>query len=204
MGTLNGTTEAGQAQIAALLNSQGVASDYYSQLEKMNEDALNKQLKEQQDADNALSSFNSTLAGTSKSIHGAIKAMFGTSTEDKNTSLDQAIQAAQAGNFAKAMELDFNGLGANQSDFSSLADFELAQAETGNKLAKLADLTGSQKTTADLALHESQQQTSLLSDISTKYEAMRVKLAEVAEATANTANQLQKAQFRVQDVRVIA
>ena len=165
MGTINGATAAGQAQIAALLNTQDVASDYYDMLEDRESEKLN--LLKQQQAD--LDSFNKSLSSLSKTLVNAAINIYGVSGAAAKSSLDNAIVAARLGDFSKAMGLNTGSLSLDQSNFSSKSAFDIEQASVANKLLELAGLTGEQATTEDMILTEAQKQTELLTVISGGY-----------------------------------
>jgi tape measure domain-containing protein len=154
MESLNGTTAAGQEQIAALLNSQDVASTYYDLLKE---------------ADDELDAFNDSLQSVSDSLRSAVKSIYGITAESASNSLNAALSAARMGDFSKALNLDTSGFKLDQSSFSSLADFNVAQAEVANRMLELANLTGKQATVEEMTLTEAQKQTELLASINNNY-----------------------------------
>jgi len=140
---LNGTTEEGQKQIATLLNVQETASDYY----------------------NLVEDYTDRLSGLSSSLEGAINGIFGVSRATTNLSIDSALAAARLGDFSRALGLDLSKVSANQSEFSTLAEFNIQQAETANKLAELNNLAMGSASVSDMTLTANQEQVSLLTSI---------------------------------------
>lgn len=134
MQTLDGTTESGQEQIATLLSLTDTASAYYSLLEDM-EDSLDGDV-----------------------YRDAADSLYELSEATKQTSLDAAIAAAQIGDYSLAEALDTSALAPDESDYSSLLEYQAARAETANKLNYLANLADS-GTTID------EQQLSVLEEI---------------------------------------
>jgi hypothetical protein len=143
MTTLDGTTVAGQEQIATLLNSQEVAGKYYDMVDD----------------------YTSKLTGLSDSLRAAVDNMYGISAASAQVSLDAALAAAKVGDFSKALELDSGAYQLDKSDFSTLAEFNIAQAQSANKLLELANLTGGESNVQDLTLAANNEQVVLLSSI---------------------------------------
>lgn len=131
MGTLDATTEAGRAQIAAMLQIQDVASDYYSLLE----DAENDRLA-------AIQATNNEFNSLTINLRSMIVSMYGLSEAAQSVTLDMALAAAKQGNFELAKQ--FGGVDIQQSDYGSFAEFALAQAVSANKIEELAMLTEDQ------------------------------------------------------------
>lgn len=131
MGTLDATTEAGRAQIAAMLQIQDVASDYYSLLE----DAENDRLA-------AIQATNNEFNSLTINLRSMIVSMYGLSEAAQSITLDMALAAAKQGNFELAKQ--FGGVDIQQSDYGSFAEFALAQAVSANKIEELAMLTEGQ------------------------------------------------------------
>ena len=132
MQTLDGTTEAGQEQIATLLNLQDSASGYYNLLEKENEQYV-------------------TL---SSSLRGVISTVYGLSKAAASVALDSALAGARVGEFSAALDGDFSSAMPDIGDFSSLSDFMLEQAVTANKLEELAALSDGQISIEERQLSE--------------------------------------------------
>lgn len=143
MQSLDGTTKAGQEQIAALLNIQGTSKDYYNLLDEQSK----------------------SLVDLSNSIQGAIDNIYGATRESSKLSLDAALSAARMGDLSKALNLDFGNLNAKKSDFSTLVDFNIEQAITARKLEELKDLTGATVSIDDMTLTANQEQVELLTSI---------------------------------------
>lgn len=131
MGTLDATTESGRAQIAAMLQIQDVASDYYDLLE----DAENERLAAIQATDNE---FNSLT----KNLRNMIVSMYDLGDAATSVSLDMALAAARQGNFELAKQ--FGGVDIQQADYGSFSEFAFAQAVAANKIDELANLTEDQ------------------------------------------------------------
>jgi len=168
MTTLDGTTSAGQQQIAALLNVQDVAGDYYDLLEDRSDKAASKLADEvaaQAKAQSELDSFNSSLLSLSDNLRGAIVGIYGTEVATSKLSLTAALESARLGDFSKALDLNLSNLSPTMEGFESLEAFNIEQAITANKLAELADLTAGQATTEDMMLTNSNDQVMLLSSI---------------------------------------
>lgn len=112
MASLDGSTEAGQEQIAMLLNSQEQAAAYFNLIEK-----------------------------TTKGYRDAIDAMYGVSDAVAQMSLDAALAAARMGDFSLAEQLSTSSLAPSMSSFGTRSEYELARAQTAAKLEELAQLT---------------------------------------------------------------
>jgi len=143
MQSLDGTTEAGRGQIAALLNSQEVASGYYDQLEEL----------------------NGSLSSLAKSLRGTIESIYGISYTTSQITLEAALSSAKLGDFSKALELNLSNVAPSITDFSSMADYKFAQAATANKLEELASLADGTATVQDMTLTANQEQVALLTSI---------------------------------------
>jgi hypothetical protein len=125
MSSLNASTESGQAQIAALLNLTDEASAYYELLES-----------------------------ASNRYREAALGIYEVNEAARQVSLNAALTSARMGDMSLAEGLDLSSIAPNQSDFSSLLDFQLAQADTSRKLLELADITEGQLTVEDKQLAE--------------------------------------------------
>jgi hypothetical protein len=143
MQSLDGTTEEGQKQIAALLNIQGTSKEYYNLLDEQ----------------------ASAMVNLSNSIQGAIDNIYNATKKTANMTLDAALTAARAGDFSQAKKLNFGALTPSQSDFSSSTDFKIAQAATANKLQELKNLTGGAVSIEDKTLAANEEQVKLLTSI---------------------------------------
>lgn len=143
MQSLDGTTEEGQKQIAALLNIQGTSKEYYNLLEEQSRAMVN----------------------LSNSIQGAIDNIYSATRKTASMTLDAALTAARTGDFSQAQKLNFGALAPSQSDFSSSVDFKIAQAATANKLQELKDLTGGAVSIEDKTLAANEEQVKLLTSI---------------------------------------
>jgi hypothetical protein len=132
MSSLNGTTEAGREQIAALLNLQDSAMGYYQMLERQNDQYKN----------------------LSSSLRGIISNTYGLSQAASEASLDAALAAARLGDFSLALGGNFSSAMPSMSDFSSFADFAYEQAVTANKLEELAGLSDNQISVDERQLSE--------------------------------------------------
>ena len=168
MTTLDGTTAAGQAQIAALLNVQDTAGDYYDLLEDRQDKAASKLADEvaaQDKAQSELDSFNNSLLSLSDNLRGAIVGIYGTEVATSKLSLTAALESARLGDFSKALDLNLSNLSPSMEGFESPEAFNIEQAIMANKLAELADLTAGQATTDDMMLTNSNDQVMLLTSI---------------------------------------
>lgn len=119
MNGLDASTKAGQEQIAALLNAQGVAKEYYDILEK--------------GADK--------IAEAAKRYRDAIGSMYDVTEDMARISLDAALAAARTGDFSLAEDLDLGNVGPNMDNYSTRLEYELARADAAAKLEELAKLT---------------------------------------------------------------
>ncbi len=172
MDSINGNDEAGQAQIATLLNIQSIAGDYYDLLEDRQSKAkaeeekiLAEQQAELDKAQSELDSFNSSLSSLSDTLRGAVVSIYGSGAATSNVALDAALQAARLGDFSKALSLDLSNINPQMEGFSSLEMFNIEQAKTANKLADLADLASATATVDDMMLTANQQQVDILTSI---------------------------------------
>lgn len=119
MNGLDASTQAGQEQIAALLNAQGVAKEYYDIIEK--------------GADK--------IAEAAKRYRDAIGSMYDVTEDMARISLDAALAAARTGDFSLAEDLDLGNVGPNMDNYSTRLEYELARADAAAKLEELAKLT---------------------------------------------------------------
>lgn len=126
MNSLNGSTEAGQEQIAMLLNMQDQSAAYYDLLENSN-DALEEAAQK--------------IADTAEGYRSAIESMYDVTEELATANLDAALRAARMGDFSLAEDLNLNSLAPDSSNYSSKLEYELARADTAAKLEELAKLT---------------------------------------------------------------
>jgi len=174
---LDATTDAGQEQIATLLGLTDTATSYYDLL------------------DDTLGEFNDTLADVSDSLLDAIDDMYGTTYEQAMRSLDEALLLAKNGSYDAAMNLDLNNIAPESSDYTDATQYALAQANTANKMAELAALTGTTKTVAEYQLSESIDQTALLTELKAQQATMNEQIQTVYQQAKKTAEQL--ANFRL-------
>ncbi len=126
MNGLSASTEAGQAQIAMLLNMQDQSSAYYDLLENSN-DALEEAAQK--------------IADTAEGYRDAIESMYDITEELATANLDAALRAARMGDFSLAEDLNLNSVAPDSSNYSSKLEYELARADTAAKLEELAKLT---------------------------------------------------------------
>lgn len=115
MGTIDGTTEAGQRQIATLLSLTDTADGYFRIL------------------DRSVGKFREAAEG-----------LFSLTEASRKMSLESALTAARFGDFSLAEQLDLSSVGPQTKDFSSRLEFNLARAETAARLNELADLQSGQ------------------------------------------------------------
>ena len=104
------------------------------------------------------------MKSLSKTIQGTIDSIYSVNSKRASMSLDAALSSARSGNFDAAKKLDFNALKPKEKDFSTLADFNIAQAEVANKLRELQGLTGT-GTVEDRTLEANNKQVELLTSI---------------------------------------
>lgn len=117
--SLDASTEAGQEQIATLLESESLAAAYYDYLEDISDsfDELKDSIWDDDD-------------------------------EDAFTSVSQALADAMAGDFSTTEDLLENGISMDEEDYSNAYEYAAAQAVTSNMLDDLESLyTG--ETTVD-------------------------------------------------------
>lgn len=124
MQTLDGSTEAGQAQIAALLGITDTASAYYKLLDD-----------------------------SSDSYREAAESLYGITESARTMSLESALAAARFGDFSLAEQLDLGSVAPSTSDFATQLDYNLARAETAAKLNELADLQSGSMSVEDKQLN---------------------------------------------------
>ncbi|MGO1190271.1 tape measure protein [Vibrio casei] len=170
MSTLDASTEAGREQIATLLNIQDVAKDYYDLID----DGSAAQEKAAQD----LAATNSEFNALTENLRGMVISMYDLGDASSQVTLDMALAAAKAGDFDLAKS--FTGVDINQSDFSSLADFQIAQAQAANKIEELADLTESQVSVEERQLNK-------LDEINKELASQREQLQEMKYANESNA-----------------
>lgn len=115
MQSIDGSTEAGQEQIATLLNITDTAKGYYDLLER-----------------------------STKRYQNAIDSIWGVNYAVEQMSLDAALAAARIGDLSLADDLDLNALNPKASDFASEFEYNLARAETAAKLEELQAITAGQ------------------------------------------------------------
>lgn len=123
MSSLDGTTEAGQEQIATLLGLTDTADAYFKLLDK-----------------------------TAGAYRDAAKGLFDITEASRAMSLESALAAARLGDFSLAEQLDLGSIGPSTRDFNSALEFNLARAEAAAKLNELADLQSGQVTVEDKQL----------------------------------------------------
>ena len=186
MASLDGTTAAGQQQIAALLNSQDVASGYFDLLEDRNEE---------------LDSFSDSLLTLTDNLRGAIVSIYGTSVAASTLSLNSALEAARIGDFSEALGLNLSNLNPNQSNFGSIQSFNIEQAKTANKLAELADLTAGTATVEDMALTAAQEQVALLGSINTNIASASVPQVQQAQNNDNIVIELKSIKADIEKIK---
>lgn len=125
---LDATTEAGANQIATLLNLQDTASSYYKMLEKQNE----------------------AYASISDKFANAITNMYNLGDAVSSVGLDAALAAARAGDFSLAEKL--NPAGPSASDFSTYAEFAIAQSKAAGKFLEISELAAKEGNVQDQQL----------------------------------------------------
>ena len=172
MTTLDGTTSAGQEQIAALLNSQDVANSFYDLMEDRTEKFSN-----------------------------AVDSIYGPSIQSSVTSLNQALLAARGGNFSLSSELDLSNIAPSESDFSSIQDFNLEQAKIVNKLSELEKLTTGGSTVEDRALTAAQEQVTLLGSINTNIASASVPQVQQAQNNDNIVIELRAVRAEIAEMK---
>lgn len=120
---MNGSTEAGQEQIATLLGLTDTANAYFKLLDK-----------------------------TAGAYREAAEGLFDITEASRAMSLESALAAARLGDFSLAEQLDLSSIGPSTSDFNTALEYNLARAETAAKLNELADLQSGQVTVEDRQL----------------------------------------------------
>lgn len=199
MQTLDGSTVAGQEQIAMLLNNQDIAKDYYKLLEKMNGDTL----RDAKNSEKDLLSFNKTMQALSNSMLNFVDGLFQPDNQKSNQSVEDAIADASAGDFSTAKNLDLNSLSFDSGSATNKGIQEFEKAKLAKKIQNLAILVGETKTPAELALTESKEQTKQLSDLNDKYDTMVILSTAVRTATIKTADELTKITLDSLPVRIV-
>ncbi|UYE90939.1 putative tail tape measure protein [Vibrio phage vB_VaS_L1] len=121
--SLDGTTEAGQEQIATLLGLTDTASAYFKLLDK-----------------------------TAGAYREAAEGLFDITEASRAMSLQSALAAARMGDFSLAEQLDLGGIAPSTRDFNTALEYNLARAETAARLNELADLQAGQVTVEDKQL----------------------------------------------------
>lgn len=116
--TINASTEAGQEQIATLLNITDTAAEYYDLLESTEE----------------------SLNDLSDSFVSTILDIYDLSEATEAMSLDAALAAARLGDFSLAEALDSSDYNLTASNYATKAAYDIAQAEAANKLLEIAEL----------------------------------------------------------------
>lgn len=123
MSSLDGTTEAGQEQIATLLGLTDTASAYFKLLDK-----------------------------TAGAYREAAEGLFDITEASRAMSLQSALAAARMGDFSLAEQLDLGSIAPSTGDFNTALEYNLARAETAARLNELADLQAGQVTVEDKQL----------------------------------------------------
>lgn len=126
MNGLDASTKAGREQIAALLNAQGVADEYYSLIESEAEKA-----KEEEEA----------RASAAAGYRSAITGMYDITEELARINLEQALNAARRGDLSLAEDLNLSSVSPDLDNYSSRVEYELARADAAAKLEELAKIT---------------------------------------------------------------
>lgn len=171
MNGLDASTESGREQIAALLNSQGVAEEYYNLLE------------DSQDA----------IKEAAQSYRTAIDNMYDVTEEAATANLDAALDAARKGDLSLAGELDLSTVAPDMNNYSSMLEYDLARSEASAKLEELAKLTEGTITVDEKqleALEQIRDSLDALSEESNSSTAMELK------KEFETLNTMQKSQAR--------
>ena len=122
MSSLDASTDAGIEQIATLLELTDTASEYYSLLEDT----------------------QSEMADLSDTFASAVMDIYDVSDAVEVMSLDAALAAAQLGDFSLAEALDTSDYVLDEEDYSTLADYNIAQAEVANKLLEISELAATE------------------------------------------------------------
>lgn len=150
MMSLDGTTEAGQEQIATLLGLTDTASEYFSLLDK-----------------------------TAGAYREAAEGLFDITEASRAMSLESALAAARLGDFSLAEQLELGSIAPSTGDFSSAFEYNLARAETAAKLNELADLQSGQVTVEDKQLTVLEQIRDKLGDSDTMNDEVKKELMEL-------------------------
>lgn len=115
---IDASTDSGQEQIATLLELTETADAYYDILSDTQEE----------------------MADLSDTFAEAVMDIYDIDDAVTQVSLDAALAAAELGDFSLAELLDVDDYTYDESDFSTLADYQIAQAEAANKLLEISEL----------------------------------------------------------------
>jgi hypothetical protein len=194
---IDGTTEAGQNQIAALLNNQDIATDYYKFLEKSQADSV----REQEKITNEMNAFNNSLLSLADSLRDTASGISGTSGATSQLSLNDAINAARAGDFSKALDLNVSNLNPQEDSFKTRHAFELEQDIIAGKLNALADLSEGAITTEDMMLKANENQVELLTSINNNTSADYVPQQRKAENNDSMVIELKELRNELSEIK---
>ena len=122
IGSLDGTTAAGQEQIATVLSLTETSSEYYDLLNDLEEE----------------------MASLSDSLAATVLDIYDMSDGIEQVGLDAALAAARVGDFSLAESLNASDYALDMSDFETLSDYNTAQAEAANKLIELSELAAAE------------------------------------------------------------
>lgn len=187
--SLNLGTEAGRKQYYMLLNLSDVADDYYSNLEKAQEEHL-ATLAEEQSAyeSEALQTRIDLLNEETNTVHNSISALqslknalentfnsiIGTTTStamqymSAQSALSAALQQARGGTLPtlESLQGTLSTLSGNTSSrYATLADFQRDQLYTAGMIDELAGYTDQQLSVEESMLSELQRQTEILNTL---------------------------------------
>ena len=165
---LDGSTQAGAEQIATILKLNETSSEYYDMLNTQNE---------------AMSDLSDSLAGTVLDIYDLSDGL-------SQVSLDAAVTAARFGDFSLAESLNLGDYKLSESDFSSAASFNIAQAEAANKLIELSELSAA--ASADVQTQQLDVLNSINESIRRSNQEMIAELRIQNELQANSEQYLQQ------------
>lgn len=150
MMSLDGTTEAGQEQIATLLGLTDTASEYFKLLDK-----------------------------TAGAYREAAEGLFDITEASRAMSLESALAAARLGDFSLAEQLDLGSIAPSTSDFNTALEYNLARAETAARLNELADLQSGQISVEDKQLTVLEEIRDKLGDSDTMNDEVKKELMEL-------------------------
>ena len=150
MMSLDGTTEAGQEQIATLLGLTDTASEYFKLLDK-----------------------------TAGAYREAAEGLFDITEASRAMSLESALAAARLGDFSLAEQLDLGSIAPSISDFNTALEYNLARAETAARLNELADLQSGQISVEDKQLTVLEEIRDKLGDSDTMNDEVKKELMEL-------------------------